>query len=195
MHFSDLISVFYVIISLRVARDMYRNRDSLMDDYVSSFDRRLVTQAAFFFLIPIGVLLHELGHAAATWQFGGTVEEFEWRVFWGYVLPQGEFTPVQRWWISLSGNVVSVVFGLVPIPFLRIIRKPIVNELLRSFIKIELIYSLICYPLFSFIAVGDWVKIYNFDISPYAQITLVVHITLLIVLWRSGLFREKLELY
>lgn len=192
MNFQDLISIFYVLISIKVITEIIRNRRSLFDDYVSDYDRRLVTQAAFFFLIPFGVLLHELGHAAATWYFGGEVIEFEWRIFWGYVLPEGEFSQVQRWWISVSGNLVSVLYGLLPIPFIRYVRKEIYKEFLKSFVKIELIYSLICYPMFSVVEVGDWVRIYDFSITPYSQITLLTHIVLLVVLWRSGIFSERL---
>lgn len=194
MNIFDIISIFYVLISIKVARDLIRNKESLLDDFVSNHDRALVTQAAFFFLIPIGVLLHELGHAIATWQVGGTVEEFQWRIFWGYILPSGDFTPIERWWISLSGNLVSILIGLIPIPFIRFVKKSILKELVRSFVKIELIYSLIIYPLFSFTAFkGDWVRIYNFSIKPYAQITLVLHLLLLLSLWRSGIFKERKE--
>src|SRR5688572_25246786 len=73
-------------------------------------------------LIPIGVLLHELGHALATWQVGGQVREFQWRVFWGYIVPEGSFSPTEDWWISLSGNLVSVALGLLAIPLVPLLK-------------------------------------------------------------------------
>ncbi len=187
----DLISIFYVLISIKVGIDLYKSRESLLDDNVSRQDRALITQAAFFFLIPIGVLLHELGHAIPVWHFGGEVEEFQWRIFWGYVLPSGEFTQPERWWISFCGNLVSIVIGLIPIPFIRFIKKPIFKELAISFVKIELIYSLIVYPMFSIVSFGDWTRIYDFSIKPYAQITLVLHILLLVSLFKAGVFKER----
>lgn len=187
----DLISIFYVIISIKVAGDIYKNRQSLLDDIVTRQDRSLITQAAFFFLIPFGVLLHELGHAIPVWYFGGVVEEFQWRIFWGYVLPSGEFTQPERWWISFCGNLVSIVIGLVPIPFIRFIKKSIFKELAISFVKIQLLYCLIVYPMFSIISFGDWTRIYDFSIKPYAQITLALHIILLVFLFKSGVFKEK----
>lgn len=187
----DIISIFFVLISLKVGIDLFKNKESLLDDIVTRQDRALVTQAAFFFLIPFGVLLHELGHAAATWQVGGVVEEFQWRIYWGYIIPGGDFSPLERWWISLCGNLVSILIGLVPIPFVRFIKKPIFKELAVSFVKIELIYSLIVYPLFSIISFGDWAKIYNFSIKPYAQITIVLHAILLFSLFRAGIFKER----
>lgn len=187
----DLISIFYVLISVKVGKDLYTNRESLLNDTVTRKDRALLTQAAFFFLIPFGVLLHELGHAMAVWYAGGEVKEFQWRIFWGYVLPGGEFTKTDIWWIALCGNLVSIFLGLLPIPFLRSVNKPYLRELLSSFVKIELLYSLIVYPLFSIISFGDWAKIYDFSVKPYAQITIVIHVLLLYYLFRSGIFKEK----
>lgn len=186
----DIISVFYCILAVGVVRRLIKNRESFWDDYITPQDRRLVTEVSFFIFIPIGVLLHELGHALATWHFGGTVVDFEWRIFWGYIIPEGVFTPVQRWWISLSGNLVSVLIGIIPLFIVKTVRKPVIREILLYFAKIEIIYSLIFYPAFSFVGyMGDWVRIYNFSIKPYAQITLAVHIVLLLLLWKKGVFK------
>ena len=186
----DIISVFYCILAVGVVRRLIKHRQSFWDDYITPQDRRLVTEISFFILIPIGVLLHELGHAIATWQSGGTVADFEWRIFWGYIVPDGDFTPVQKWWIALSGNLVSVLIGIIPLFVVNTVRKPVIREILLYFAKIELIYSLIFYPAFSFVGfMGDWVRIYNFSVKPYAQITLVIHIMLLFLLWRRGVFR------
>jgi hypothetical protein len=186
----DIISVFYCILAIGVIRRLIKDWISFWDDHITPRDRRLITEVSFFILIPIGVLLHELGHALATWQVGGTVVDFEWRIFWGYIIPEGVFTPVQRWWISLSGNLVSVLIGIVPLFINRTVRKPVIREILSYFAKIELIYSLIFYPLFSFVGFrGDWVRIYDFSIKPYAQVMLVVHIILLFLLWRKGVLK------
>ncbi|MCH7928497.1 MAG: M50 family metallopeptidase [Candidatus Dadabacteria bacterium] len=188
----DLISIFYCVIAIGVIRRLIKNWKPFWDDHVTPFDKRLVTEISFFILIPIGVLLHELGHALATWQVGGTVIEFEWRIFWGYIIPQGDFTTVQRWWISFSGNLVSILIGIIPLFFISRVRKIIVKELLLNFARIELVYSLIVYPLFSFVGFrGDWVRIYDFSVKPYAQITLALHILLLLILWKKGVFKGE----
>jgi hypothetical protein len=188
----DLISIFYCIIAIGVVRRLVKNWKPFWDDVITPFDTRLVTEASFFLLIPLGVLLHELGHAVATWQFGGTVVDFEWRIFWGYIIPRGDFTTVQRWWISFSGNLVSILIGIIPLFFIGRVQKPIIKELLLYFAKIEIIYSLIFYPLFSFVGFrGDWVRIYDFSVKPYAQITLALHIILLFILWKIGIFKGK----
>ena len=69
----DLISIFYCVIARGVIRRLIKNWKPFWDDVITPFDTRLVTEVSFFILIPIGVLLHELGHAVATWQAGGTV--------------------------------------------------------------------------------------------------------------------------
>lgn len=180
----DWISIAYGVLSLDTLWRLNKNWQSFWDDTVTGMDRFLVQRTAIFLLIPIGVLLHELGHAIATWQVGGTVAEFQWRVFWGYVVPSGYFSAVDYWWIALSGNIVSIALGLLALPLLFVFKKQIVKELLYSFAIVELGYSLIFYPLFSFTGFeGDWVKIYDFSVSPYAQITLVLHLSLMIALW------------
>lgn len=186
----DLISIFYCFIAVGVIRRLVKNWKFFWDDHITPQDKRLVSEVSFFILIPLGVLLHELGHALATWQVGGTVLDFEWRIFWGYILPQGDFTPFQRWWIALCGNLISVLIGIIPLFITGRVQKPIINEILSYFAKIELIYSLIFYPAFSFVGfMGDWVRIYDFSVKPYAQVTLAVHIMLLLLLWRKGVFR------
>ncbi|MEB3209913.1 MAG: hypothetical protein VKL39_01100 [Leptolyngbyaceae bacterium] len=180
----DWISIIYSALSIDTLRRLVKYWESFWDDQVTELDRFLVQRVALFILIPIGVLFHEVGHAIATWQVGGTVAEFQWRVFWGYVVPYGAFSSVQYWWIALSGNVVSIALGLIALPAMAIAQKQVMKELLYSFAVVELVYSLLFYPIFSFTGFeGDWVKIYDFSVYPYAQITLGVHLILIVGLW------------
>ncbi|MEO1519629.1 MAG: hypothetical protein AAFU78_02465 [Cyanobacteria bacterium J06633_2] len=180
----DWISLIYSVLSLDTLRRLVKHWSSFWDAQVTSLDRFLIQRVAVFLLIPIGVLLHEAGHAIATWQVGGTVIEFQWRVFWGYVIPYGSFTATEYWWIALSGNVVSIALGVVALPAIALVKKQVIKELLYSFAIVELGYSLLFYPLFSFTGFeGDWVKIYDFSVSPYAQLTLIVHVVLTAGLW------------
>ncbi|MGK7891001.1 MAG: M50 family metallopeptidase [Leptolyngbyaceae cyanobacterium] len=183
-HF-DLISLLYTVVSLNVLWRLKHNWVAFWDDVVTPDDRNLADGIAVFLLIPIGVFFHELGHAIATWQMGGTVLEFQWRIFWGYVVPGGDFTLPQWWWIAFSGNLVSIVLGAIAIPLFQRVNLAILKEMLRTFARVELIYSLVLYPLFSFVGErGDWLIIYDFRAQPYAQITLGLHVLLLIGLWR-----------
>src|SRR5512142_3503694 len=118
----DLLSLFYVFVGARALLSLRRNWREFTDDELTGFDRRLAGELAFFVFIPIGVLFHELGHAVATYQVGGTVDwlhgGFHYALFWGYVIPEGEFSVLQDWWIALSGNLVSVLYGFLPLLFL-----------------------------------------------------------------------------
>ncbi len=183
----DLISILYSIISIDTIFRLVKNWNSVWDDSVTARDKLLIQRTAAFILIPIGVFFHELGHAVATWLFGGEVREFQWRLFWGYVVPVGNFTREQIWWIAFSGNLISILLGIIAVLVLPIVKKPALKELFYTFAIVELVYSLIFYPLISFTGFrGDWVTIYNFSIQPYAQVTLVLHIALLLALWQGS---------
>ncbi len=179
----DFISILYVLRSFAVIARLVRGWRSFWDADVTAADRRLANEAAFYILIPLGVFLHEGGHALATWSVGGTVVDFQWRVFWGFIIPAGNFTPLQDWWISLSGNLVSIVVGLLPLALLVFVRSGIWSEILESFARQQLFYALVWYPAITFFGVGDWVTIYNFRVAPWAQLFLAFHLTLLLALW------------
>ncbi|MBE9078199.1 M50 family metallopeptidase [Romeria aff. gracilis LEGE 07310] len=183
--FSDLTALIAGLICVQTLWQLSQNWSKFWDDPVTPEDQQLAQRLAIFALVPIGVLLHEIGHCLATWQVGGTVIAFQWRFYWGYIIPSGSFSPVEQWWIAFSGNLVSILLGLVAIPFIPLVRKRIVGELLYFFALVELIYALIGYPLLSLsIRGGDWVQIYNFDVQPYATITLIGHVGLLWGLWQ-----------
>ena len=184
-NFFDIVSLLYSLNSLRVLWQLFRQWGAFWDEDITPADRSLANNLAFFVLIPLGVFLHEAGHALATWQVGGQVVDFQWRVFWGYILPAGNFTPAQDWWITFSGPLVSIVIGLIPIPFLPRAGRSIWGELLYAFVRQEIFYALVWYPVLSFVGFGgDWITIYDFSIAPWPQITLVCHAALLFGLGR-----------
>jgi hypothetical protein len=181
----NLISFIAFCICLQSLWELVQSWASFWDDKITPQDKELAQRLALFGLIPLGVLFHEIGHSLATWQVGGTVLSFNWLFYWGYIIPAGDFSQVESWWISLSGNLVSVGLGLLPIPFIPSLRKRIIGETLYYFACAESIYSLVGYPVMSFaMRGGDWVRIYDFSVQPYASIVAIGHIGLLIALWR-----------
>ncbi len=184
---SDLMAALSSIISIDTIVRSLQNWRSIWDNFVSPQDRLLIQRIGIFIFIPIGVFFHELGHALATWQVGGQVLEFQWRVFWGYVIASGDFTAVESWWIALSGNIVSIVLGLLGLLIIPFFKKRAFKELFYNFAIAQLVYSLVFYPIFSFTGFqGDWVRIYDFSVQPYAQITLAIHLVLVFSLWQSS---------
>ncbi|MEM9164783.1 MAG: M50 family metallopeptidase [Cyanobacteria bacterium P01_F01_bin.4] len=193
----DVLSLLYGAIGLDTLWRLRGQWQSFWDDQVTRQDRFLAQRVAAFLLIPIGVFFHELGHAIAVWQVGGRLIDFQWRIAWGYVTSVGNYTPLEDWWIALSGNLVSIALGLLAIPLIGWVKKPIFKEILTTFAAAELVYSAVFYPIFSFTSlriVGDWVTIYDFSVSPYAQLTAIAHGWLLISLWYALKVKQMLAL-
>ncbi len=185
----DLLSLFYAALGIRAVWTLAKNWRAFTDDALTPFDRQLASQIAFFVFIPIGVFFHELGHAVATYQVGGTIDwlggGFHYALFYGYVIPQGNFTPLQDWWIALSGNLVSVLYGFIPLIFLRFTNKVWIKYTIYSFAAIQLGWSLIGYPLITLTGIdSDWTTIYSMRTLAVSAPLFVAHVALVIVLWR-----------
>lgn len=184
-NYFDSISLIAGLICIQTLWQLFQNWSKFWDSQVTLKDCELAQRLAIFVLVPIGVLLHEIGHSLATWQVGGIVSSFQWRFYWGYIIPLGDFSSVEYWWIAFSGNLVSILLGLLPIPFIPYIHKRIVGELLYSYACVELIFSLVVYPVTSFaLGRGDWIKIYDFTVQPYVSLTAITHVLLLRGLWQ-----------
>ena len=107
----NIFSLIYIFRSLQLSVTIGREWSLLVQEPLTRHKKSIAEQASFFIAVPLGVFWHEFGHALAVWVSGGQVAEFGYRVFWGYVVPQGMFTPAQYWFISLAGTLGSLVFG------------------------------------------------------------------------------------
>lgn len=200
----DFLSLFYVVVGLRALWTLYQHRREFTDDDLTALDRRLASELAFFVFVPIGVLFHELGHAVATYQVGGTIDwlngGFHYALFWGYVIPEGDFSRLQDWWIALSGNLVSVIYGFIPLALLPLAHKNWIKYLLLSLARIQLGWSLVGYPLLTLTGIdSDWSTIYSTWTLALSVPTFIVHAALVVALWtldRSArVKRWELNLY
>lgn len=185
MLISALFTIVYIFRAARVLYILIREWSSFWKPPLTPYKRRLAQEAGFFLIIPLGVLLHEVGHAVATWMVGGRVVRFRWYLFWGYVVPVGHFTPAQDWWIALSGNLVSVLFGWMLLWLGSRVsrRKEVLRYLLLTTGEFQVYYALIGYPLLSFAGlVGDWIIIYRFSVTPVlSALTALFHIGALLL--------------
>lgn len=189
----NLLSLFYVYRGLRLAYDIWRDRERLGAEPLTHEQKRVVEEAAFFLAIPPGVAVHELGHAVAVWLFGGEVVEFGYRVFWGFVLPRGTFTLAQEWWISVAGTIGTLLYGLALWGWARSRRASSLRFFGLRALRLHIFYALIYYPVFSAMGLfGDWVTIYNFRATPLLSgVTAVIHAGILLFYWqlsRRGFF-------
>lgn len=184
---SNILSLLYMFRSVQLVWQIGRNWTETRQEPLTRAKQHLAEQSAFFISVPLSVLVHELFHALAIWLFGGQVVEFAYRVFWGYVVPAGDFTPAQEWFIALSGTLGSLLFG---VSIWLVLRHNASRTLryfgLRSF-RFQIYFSLLYYPLISLVLpIGDWRIIYSFRETPWLSIgTAAIHAGLLFVFWRT----------
>lgn len=147
--------------------------------------RQVAGATAFFLLVPVGVLLHELGHMVAAWSTGSNVLGLHYFIYWGYVeyIPARP-DPLLEWYVSLAGNFVSYLLGIVCVAGAILARalRPNVRVTLIQLGILELVQTLIAYPLLSLDPgfAGDWDTIYSFHAPTASWATLIVHVVSLV---------------
>jgi hypothetical protein len=143
--------------------------------------RQLAGTVAFFLLVPVGVLLHELGHMVAAWLVGLKVFGLHYFIYWGYVV-HASGTDLQNWFVALAGNFVSYALGVVCLYLAWRLKtgRPAINVMLSQLGILEIVQTLIAYPLMSLDPAfqGDWDTIYSLSTPATtipSAITLAVH--------------------
>ena len=186
----SLLNVYYAI---RIGGNIRSRWAEFQTEPLQLWQKRLIERADFFLGIPLGVVVHELAHVVAIWLFGGRVVDAGYGFYWGYVVPDRFFTPPQEWFISLAGTIGSLVYGVVVWLLLRRVNRSSYRYFGLRVLRVQLIYALIFYPIFTLVTfVGDWKIIYDFSATPLLSgITLVVHAgALALFFWanRRGMF-------
>ncbi len=183
----DILAILYIFRSVQLGLQIWRQWGAIRSEPFNAHKKQLANQASYFIAVPIGVLFHEVSHALAVWAVGGQVVEFHYRAFWGYVVPQGNFTSSQTWFIAIAGTLGSLTFGLLIWLIFR--RAP--SQTLRYFglraFRFQVYFSLIYYPLFTLLGFdGDWKTIYDFSATPILSTgTAVLHLGTLFLFWRG----------
>jgi tetratricopeptide (TPR) repeat protein len=155
------------------------------------WQKQLLDRAAFYLAIPLGVFVHEFFHALATWLFGGKIVDAGYAFYFGYVVPDGQFTLAQYWFIALAGTIGSLVYGVVVWSLFRRSRLSSYRYFGLRVLWVHLFYSLVFYPLFSVLTGagtgggwGDWATIYKFKATPFLSgATLLVHLGALALIY------------
>jgi hypothetical protein len=196
-----LISLFYLVLGVRVFIQLVRNFRETFDRNFTPQDRMLVDQAAFFVLLPISVALHEMGHALVIRLFGGQVLDWGFYGFAGYVaFDPREFTDAQQVIIASAGVVVNIILAALAVGLVFLKKPPMraaFNELLIQFTWISLLNALLVYPLLDFVTGlnGDWMQMYSFSVPALSVAILVIHVTILAGLfwaWKSPKVRARI---
>lgn len=165
----DVITIIYALGAGRLAWGLMRKPRLFWDLPLSGPSVSLPYEIAFFLVHPFVVPIHELGHAIAVWAFGGTVLDYQWRIFWGYVQWSGSVDPVERWWIATAGSLAAAAVGLafLLIAFRARTLKPMIRAIVLRAAVFELAFTFIAYPLFSYAGFGgDWLTILDFKETP-----------------------------
>jgi tetratricopeptide (TPR) repeat protein len=183
-------------VSIYTIKSVIENAGTLFDDDLTIKDRTLLKQFAFFVLLPLVVLFHELGHALAARYYGATISAFHWSMFWGEVVIDGRLSPVQQFVIALSGNVFQLTMCFFALALAFIEGAPALVALSIYFYLFNGLACLIGYPLLSLTAWNDDFSVIYGQPTMIAQgtITGVIHL-LLIALFLWSCFSTKCRLW
>jgi hypothetical protein len=184
---SGLVDVMLGLAALATVVSLGRAWKPFWDDDFTDEDRHLANQAAVFLVPPLVVLLHELGHVVAAGAVGARVTDFRYGFFEGSVSLAGGLTPAEDLVVALAGNVVGALAGatlaMVGSRARRLPRS--VRHLFMVGGLLELVFTLVGYPLLSFAAhFGDWQVVYDFRATPgLSLVVAAVHAVALAGIW------------
>lgn len=185
----SIISLLYVLLGIRVVWMIGKSWSTVWDRNFTPQDRVLVNQASFFFLIPISVLLHELGHAVAVWGFGREVIGWGFYGFAGFVqyIPAG-MSDFQQTIVSAAGSIVNLILCLAAIGVVIYKKPPLraaYNELLIGFAFISGANAFVVYPVLDLLSGlnGDWRQMYSSGVPWLTAIIVMVQAAVLVAGW------------
>lgn len=177
----DLIGLISLPLGFMALKNLIINRRSLFDDELTPEDKQQIRALAFFVVLPVIVLLHELGHAVCTEMFGLKVKEFHYAFMWGYVLPEGHMTALQSLLITVAGNAAQVLAGLCLLLAGLFVRSPFWCMLLIFSGLLSIAQTVVFYALMSLFGIyGDWYLIYTNPESQAVHLIALVHALIVI---------------
>lgn len=203
LHLLDLQMLIWLPLAIITAIDVKKNWREIWDADLSIQDRRNLQKINAYFVLPLSVLFHECGHAAATLWAHGRIGEFHFAIWSGYVMPIGMFTAGERLVIDLAGTVFQVVLAFAFLIAAVLINSPSVVALLVYAGLSSLAVAVITYPLLGVGGMyGDWINIYGSPLTGWLVVVGAVHAALVIVflylvyatkprIWYSGKTRPK----
>lgn len=180
-----ILALFIAFAGLRTARDIIRDRRAIFDNNFTDYDRHMVLMTAFYFLVPLSVILHECGHAIMVKVFGAQIVDYGFYFFAGFVSYQGFLTPTQAIIIAVAGPTVNVILAAIALGLMTLKRPPFraaVNELLLQFIILSVANTLIFYPLLDLglNMGGDFHQIYFGGVHWLAYLIGAIHVGILL---------------
>jgi hypothetical protein len=183
----DLFSLIFTVIALLGLPRLLRGWRALVAPQRSTEGEALAVYVAVFLAVPLATLGHELGHLLTARALGAADATLHYRIFWGYVAYSSVLTPQQDWWVALAGNAVSWGLAVGGLLLARASLPPGLCSAARTFGIVEMIHTLVAYPVLSFTDFpgGDWSTIYDRPFWPGTWAVALLHAASLLWLRRE----------
>ncbi len=176
--------LIWVLLAFVMIKEIKKHGREIFDNNLTAFDKDRLLRLAYTFIFPIVVFFHECGHAVATVWAHGVVKEFHYGAWIGYVVAGGNFTPAQDLVITLSGNVVQIIFGFVFLFFALISRSPAMVALWVYSGILSIGGTVVLYTLLSVLTGdGDWAMIYRTPLKEAFNAIAFVHVLLALLMF------------
>lgn len=176
---NTILGIIFLPFSLYVLKGLLQNRKALFDDDLTAADRRQLKQIAIFVLLPIIVLLHELGHVIACMHYGVHITGFNWSLFWGEVSWKGPYPEGAPAVIALAGTVFQLIAGAIALIIAFLSKSPSIVALSTYTYLLSGLSSLIFYPVISLVSWSeDFPEIYGSGDPKLVWLTAIVHLIL-----------------
>ncbi len=183
-----LLAILTLPVSVITVKSVIENSGTLFDEDLTIKDRVLLKQFAFFVLLPVVVLFHELGHALAARFYGANISAFHWSMFWGEVTIDGRLSPLQHYVIALAGNLFQLSACFFALVLAVIESSPAIVALCIYFYLFNGLACLIGYPILSLTSWNDdFAIIYGQGGPVLGTVTGIIHL-ILIALFLSSYF-------
>lgn len=159
----DIVALLFTLVGLLGLPRLLRGWRALVAPEPSADEEALALYVAIFLAVPLATLAHEMGHFVTAEALGASDVSLHYRIFWGYVSYAGGLSPRGDWWVALAGNAVSWALAAGGLLLFHTPLPPGLRSAARTFGLVEMIHTLVAYPLFSLggLPGADWSVIYG----------------------------------
>jgi hypothetical protein len=173
----DLIALLFTGLALLGLPRLLRGWRELIAPHLSEEGKALAVYVAVFLAVPVATMAHELGHLVVAQALGASDATLHYRVFWGFVDYATRLPGHGDWWVALAGTAVSWALAGLALLASSLAMPPALRYTLRLFGMLEMIHTLIAYPLLSLSSLpgADWSVIYGHPLWAGTCVVAAIH--------------------